>query len=99
MRTRVEAKQVVITVLRELAREKFAHNANPVIVFYKSEFIRKYNELKKRGKVKSIKIETLLRALRELAAKSSFLSYYMGKRRGVYILDYVELDSLGKILQ
>ena len=81
----VKARAVVLTILNEIAR---VSDGGPIIRFSKAEFIKAYWRLRREQKVPPVKIETLLRTLRKIAADTSVLYLnYDERSKGKYILD------------
>ncbi len=85
----IPSRDIVIIVLREMAKMA----TESTMSFTKAEFIKTYWRLRKQRKIPFVKIETLLRTLRQMAAESSFLKYktYGSKKGGKYILDVIAL--------
>ena len=91
MRARaVSSREVVVEVLRALGYYAAWELKREHYVFTKAEFIKAYWKLKREGKVPSVKIETLLRMLRKLAAESEFLTY-ADEKGGKYVLNTVKM--------
>lgn len=86
------AEDYVIKVLLQLSRNA----ADTSMQISKAQFLKTYYIMRKHKQIPSIKIETLLRALRKLAEHSPFLRYHP-ERRGVYILDVLELHHASKL--
>ena len=86
----VSSKDVVLEVLRAIGYYAAFEEKKESVVFTKAEFIKAYWRLRRKGRVPAVKIETLLRTLRELAAGSDFLAYADG-RGGKYVLNTLKL--------
>ena len=85
----VSSREVVLAVLRVFA-DAALERGDHVIVFTKAEFIKTYWRLRRKRLVPFVKMETLLRTLRKLAAESNLLKYenWYGGR---YVLDVVTM--------
>jgi len=82
----VNSRNIVLVILDHIANR---HYSESLVFFSKAEFIKTYYYLRARKVIPSIKIETLLRMLRKLAASSSFL--YYTDRKGIYMLDPIAM--------
>ena len=82
----VNSRNIVLAILDHIANKRYD---STMIYFSKAEFIKTYYTLRARKVIPSIKIETLLRMLRKLAASSEFL--YYTDRKGIYMLDPIAM--------
>ena len=85
-RQQVNSRNIVLAILDYIASR---HCSESLVFFSKAEFIKTYYYLRARKAIPSIKIETLLRMLRKLAASSNFL--YYTERKGIYMLDPIAM--------
>ena len=85
----VSSREVVLEVLRAIAGAAIAEGRETVY-FSKAEFIKTYWELRRKGRVPGVKIETLLRMLRRFAAEAEFVAY-ASMKGGKYIINTLKL--------
>ena len=85
----ISSREVVLDVLRAIAGPAIAEGREAVY-FTKAEFIKAYWALRRQGRVPSVKIETLLRMLRKIAAEEEFVAY-ASMKGGKYVLNTLKL--------